>query len=84
MIIDARLATETKYGRPYTLSAAVANFLDEINIGQSVQIDGLIDPMGQNSPRINFDVMVSKHKRDRRFTVRACRNGAMATITRIA
>ncbi len=84
MIIDARTVFETKHGRPYTISAAVANALDTIPVHGSVDVAALIDAFGESAPRSRIDMLVCKHKGDRRFAVRAGRNGNLATITRLA
>ena len=83
MIIDARKCFETPHGRPFTVSAAVANALDLIEVGASLQIDAMFDQIGNDVPRRHLDAMVNKHRGYRRFTVRAAGAGAVATITRI-
>lgn len=84
MIIDARNASTASIGRAYTFSAAVANALDEIAVHQSLDVHGLIDPMGVDVDRKRLDMMVSKHKGNRRFLIRSGRDGVIATITRLA
>ena len=83
MIIDARLATTSKNGRPFTVSAAVANALDAIEIGKCVTVDLFTDATGKNMNVLRLSVAVSQQKGDRRFTVRQCKDGALATITRL-
>ncbi len=83
MIIDARQIFETQHGRPFTTSAAVANALDEIDVRQTVTVDTLLDPRGVAMNKMRLDMLVNRHKGDRRFTVRQCKDGALATITRL-
>jgi len=84
MILDAREVFETKHGRPFTASAAVANAIDDIAVRQSVTIDAFLDQHGEKLDKMRLDALVNKHKGNRRFTVRQCRGGALATITRLA
>jgi hypothetical protein len=83
MIIDARTVFETPHGRPFTTSAAVANALDQIGIRHTITVDELIDPLGVAMGKMRLDMLVNRHKGDRRFTVRQCKDGALATITRL-
>jgi len=83
MILDARDVLETTHGRPFTTSAAVANALDAIDVSKSVTIDALIDPLGQRLDKARLAMLVSKHSGVRRFAVRQCKDGALATITRL-
>ena len=84
MILDARTVFETKHGRPFTASAAVANALNDIAVRQSITVDAFIDQLGVNLDKARLDTLVNKHKGTRRFAVRQCKDGSLATITRLA
>ena len=83
MIIDARTVFETSHGRPFTTSAAVANALDKIEVRQTLTVAALLDPRGVAMDKMRLDMLVNRHKGDRRFTVRQCKDGDLATITRL-
>ena len=83
MIIDARTATSAEFGRPYTTSTAVAMALNEIPVGGHADVSALVDQVGATLPRIRLDVLVAKHRRDRRFSVRQ-QPGMLARIYRLA
>lgn len=84
MIIDARAACETRHGRPFTFSAAVANALDGIGQGEKIVVDCAIDPIGNEMDIARLAMVVSKQKGDRVFTVRQSKDeNILATITRL-
>lgn len=69
MIIDARTAKHTKHGRPFTAKAAVANVLDEMDVGAQIDVDAYIDQYGRNLDKERLSMVVSKLRGDRRFSV---------------
>jgi hypothetical protein len=83
MIIDARKATTTNAGRPYTTLAAVFNAVETLAVGSQIDVDDLIDITGASLPRLRLDVSLSKVRGDRKFTVRAM-PGIMARVFRVA
>jgi hypothetical protein len=84
MIIDAREASKTKHGRPFTFSAAVANALDTIGLHKSVSVKKAIDVLGDEMKLGRLQTQVNKHKGDRAFTVRQSKDGnILGTITRL-
>lgn len=69
MIIDARTAKHPRHGRPFTGTAAVANVLDEMEVGAQIEVEAYIDQHGRNLDKTRLSVMVSKLKGDRCFSV---------------
>jgi hypothetical protein len=85
MILDARLADTCRTSRPFTASAAVANLLDEIEIGASVDVDAFLAPDGSDLNKDRLAMIVHKLKGDRTFQVIAkYSNAGLATVRRIA
>lgn len=82
IIIDARTASSAKNGRPYTFSTAVADALDGMEPGNSIEVSAWLDHVGRQKKRMSLDVMVAKHKGHRFFTCQAITDGVR--ITRIA
>jgi len=83
MIIDARQADSTKYGRQFTMSTAVAMALDQIDVGGHADVSAFIDAIGNNMPQARLAVMVGQQRGDRRFSVRQ-QPGQLARIYRLA
>jgi len=84
MIVDASLATKCRTGRPYTCKAAVSNLLDDMLVGDSVDVDGFLAPDGSDAGKGLFTTLVSKLKEDRVFQVHTkYSNAKLATIRRI-
>jgi hypothetical protein len=85
MIVDARLATQCRTGRPYTSKAAVSNLLDDMLVGDSVDVDAFLAPDGSDLNKDRLAMIVHKLKGDRTFQVIAkYSNAGLATVRRIA
>ena len=85
MIIDARKSVSPKRFKPFTIKAAVDDFLDTIEVGASADVDALIAPDGNPVGIALIRAMVSQLKGERVFHVGTkYSNAGLATIRRFA
>lgn len=69
MIIDARTQSHPGY-RPMTKIGAVAHVIHQIEVGEHVDIDGIVDALGNPASRRYIDTAVSKTSNGRKFTIK--------------
>lgn len=85
MIIDARASTSGKNGRPYTVKAAVADALDEIEVDCKIVVDAIKDAVGRDVPWERAAMCITKMAGGRKFTTRQSISGGFPyTIYRVA
>lgn len=85
MIIDARTSTSGKNGRPYTVKAAVADALDEIEVGCKIVVDAVKGAVGQDVPWERVSTCITKTAGARKFTTRQAPSGGFPyAIYRVA
>lgn len=85
MIIDAKNSTSGKNGRPYTVKAAVADALDEIEVGGNIAVDAIKDAVGKDVPWERVGMCIAKTAGGRKFTTRQSASGGFPyTIYRVA
>ena len=69
MIIDARAHSHPGY-RPMSKIGAVAHVIHQIEVGQHLDVEGLIDAFGEPSGKAYIDTAVSRACGDKRFSVK--------------
>jgi hypothetical protein len=85
MIIDARQSSNPNRFRPFSVKAAVSDFLDGIEAGSSADVDALINASGKPVPASRLSAYVTLLKEDRAFQVDTkYSNAGLATVRRIA
>jgi len=85
MIIDARKSVSPKRFKPYTIKAAVDDFLDTIEVGGQKDVDELIGPHGNPVGISMIRATVNQLKGERVFHVGTkYSNAGLATIRRFA
>jgi len=68
-----------------TKIGAVAHVIHQIEVGKHVDIDDIIDALGNSAPRRYIDTAVSKTANGKKFTIKTLPNeGAMCRIYRLA
>ena len=84
MIIDARNSTSGKNGRPYTVKAAVADALEEIEVGCKIVVDAVKGDVGQDVPWARAAMCIAKTAGARKFATRQAPSGGFPhTIYRV-
>ena len=71
MNLDARKRTSGRHGKQLTLVGCVGDALDSIEKGRSLDVEKLIDHLGQEVPLGRVNMYVNKLKGDRVFTIKA-------------
>ena len=85
MIIDARKSVSPKRFKPFTIKAAVDDFLDTIEVGGQKDVDALFAPDGNPVGIAPIRAIVSQLKGKRVFHVGTkYSNAGLATVRRIA
>ena len=85
MIIDARKSVSPKRFKPYTVKAAVDDFLDTIEVGGQKDVDEIIGPHGNPVGIDLIRSLVSQLKGERVFHVGTKYSKAgLATVRRFA
>jgi len=67
MILDARETRTVREGRPYTVSGAVLNAMDALDVHEAITIDKVLDAVGNRVPIARVQMYVHKHSGDKRF-----------------